>query len=264
MNTAALRRREVAPVLPMLVAQVRSVLLSYWRMPYFTVFSMVLPVMFFGFFGVPNVHQKIGAGSVTIGAYILASMAGYAMSNVLIYNIGIGVANQRARKLDLLQRATPLPGWVAIAGSMVGGLALAVSSLIVLLAFGAIVGVTMPLGHWFMLALAVVFGSLPMLGLGMALGYGAGANTAPALASLIYLPMAFASGLFIPLQQMPDFIQKIGPYLPLYHLGQLGYAVVGDANEDVWKAVLWTVGWSALLFAAAVRAYRMDQIRKFS
>jgi ABC-2 type transport system permease protein len=263
MSTAAAPRREVAPVLPMLWAQIKSGLIVYWRMPYFTIFSMVLPIMFFGFFGVPNIHQR-GPGSAILGAYILASMAGYAMSNVLIYNIGIGVANQRARKFDLLQRATPLPGWVAIAASMVCGLALAVSSLVVLLAFGAVVGVSMPLGHWFLLAVAVLFGSLPMLGLGMTLGYGTSSNTAPALASLIYLPMAFASGLFIPLQQMPDFIQKIGPYLPLYHLGQLGWSVVGGGTEDPWRALAWIVGWSVVLFGAAIRFYRVDQIRKFS
>src|SRR5437588_11677024 len=130
MSTAVAPRREVAPALPMLWAQVRSGLLIYWRMPYFTLFSMILPIMFFGFFGGPNLHQK-GPGAAMVGAYILASMAGYAMSNVLIYNIGIGVANQRARKFDLLQRATPLPGWVAIAASMISGLALAVSSLVV-------------------------------------------------------------------------------------------------------------------------------------
>jgi ABC-2 type transport system permease protein len=263
MSTAAAPRREVAPALPMLAAQVRTTLLIYWRMPYFTIFSMFLPIMFFGFFGLPNVHER-GPGGASYGAYVLASMAAYAVSNVLVYNIGIGMANQRARKLDLLQRATPLPGWVAIASSMAGGMALAVGALTALLVFGAVAGVTMPLGHWFLLVGAVLFGSLPMLGLGLTLGYAGGANTAPALASLIYLPMSFASGLFVPLQIMPSFIRTIAPYLPLYHLGQLGWGVVGGADESAWKAAAWIVGWSVVLFAAAARAYRVDQIRKFS
>jgi ABC-2 type transport system permease protein len=262
MSTATLRS-EVAPIQRMLVAQVWSVLLTYWRMPWFSLFSMVLPIMFFTFFGLPNVHSKM-AGGASVGAYVLASMAGYSMSNVLVYNIGIGQANARARKLDLLQRATPLPGWVALVAAMIGGLVLAVVSLIGLLIVGALGGVSMGLDRWLLLPAAVLIGSLPMLGLGMTLGYGSGPNLAPALASLIYLPMAFASGLFVPLQQMPDFIQKIGPYLPLYHLGQLGWSVVGHGDEPVSRALAWVGGWTIVLFALAVRAYRRDQNRKFA
>ena len=256
-------RRELAPILPMLFAQVWSVLLFYIRIPYFTIFSVGLPIMFFAFFGLPNLHQKMGA-NVSVGAYILASMAAYSMSNVLVYNIGIGQANQRARKLDLLQRATPLPGWIALASNMVGGISVALLGLIGLLVVGAVAGVSLPLDHWPLLTGAVIFGSLPMLGLGLLLGYGSGPNLAPALASLIYLPMAFASGLFIPLQQMPGVVQQIGPYLPLYHLGQLAWSVVGGANEPAWHAVAWIVGWGAVLLFAASRAFRVDQMRKFA
>jgi ABC-2 type transport system permease protein len=256
-------RRDAAPILPMLRAQVWSVLLFYIRIPYFTIFSVGLPIMFFCFFGLPKLHTTMTAG-VSVGAYVLASMAAYSMSNVLVYNIGIGQANQRARKLDLLQRATPLPGWIALAANMVGGIALALLGLVGLLAVGAIAGVSLPLERWALLVVAVVYGSLPMLGLGLLLGNGTGPNVAPALASIIYLPMAFASGLFIPLQQMPDFIQKFGTYLPLYHLGQLGWNVVGNADEPAWQAVLWVAGWSIVFLLAAARAFRIDQLRKFS
>ena len=261
--STAVARPEVAPISRMLWSQTRSVLLVYWRMPYFTIFSMVLPIMFFSLFGLPNIHKTIAPG-VTVGAYILASMAAYGMSNVLVYNIGIGQANQRARKLDLLQRATPLPASVAIVANLVGGLALAVVSLLGVLAIAAIGGVHLEAQRWVLLPLAVIFGSMPMLGFGLILGYGSGPNAAPALASLIYLPMAFASGLFIPLNQMPAFVQAIGHYLPLYHLGQLAWNTVGTSDEPVWQAAVWIAGWSAVLFGVAVRTYRLDQQRKFS
>lgn len=261
--STAMARPDVAPISRILWAQIRSVLLGYWRMPYFTIFSMVLPIMFFSFFGLPNIHNTMAPG-VTVGAYVLASMAAYGMSNVLVYNIGIGQANQRARKLDLLQRATPLPASVAIAANLVGGLALALVSLLGVLAVAAIGGVHLEAQRWVMLPLAVIFGSMPMLGFGLILGYGSGPNAAPALASLIYLPMAFASGLFIPLSQMPAFVQDIGRYLPLYHLGQLAWNTVGTSDEPVWQAAAWVVGWSIVLFGIAIRAYRVDQLRKFA
>jgi ABC-2 type transport system permease protein len=103
-----------------------------------------------------------------------------------------------------------------------------------------------------------------MLGLGLSLGYGGGENTAPALASIIYLPMAFASGLFIPLRGLPDIVQRIAPYLPLYHYGQLAWITVGAGDEALGKAVLGVAVWAVLLLGLAARLYRQDQLRKFA
>lgn len=261
--STAVARRELAPIPQMLGAQLWSVILGYLRNPMFTLFSMVLPVMFFCFFGLTNIHRHISE-SVTLGSYILASMSAYAMSNVLVYNIGINQATQRARKLDLLQRATPLPAGVAMLASIIGGLALAILALLPLMVVAAIGGVQMPVSHWLDLTGAVIIGAMPMLGLGMLIGYGSNPNVAPALASLIYLPMAFASGLFVPLSEMPSVIREVAHYLPLYHLGQLSWNAVGYGQEPVWQALAWIAGWTIVLFVAAARAYRLDQLRKFS
>ena len=57
---------DAAPLTGILVAQTRSTLLHYWRVPVFFVFSMALPVMFYLFFGLPFAHEKLpfasGAG----------------------------------------------------------------------------------------------------------------------------------------------------------------------------------------------------------
>ncbi|HUY97788.1 MAG TPA: ABC transporter permease [Verrucomicrobiae bacterium] len=251
--------------LPRLLAvQIRAVLLGYWRIPLFAIFTIGLPVMFFALFGLPRLHQEI-SHHVSVGAYILASLGAYAVSNVLVYNVGIGQAQTRARKLDLLQRASPLPGWVAIAATMVGGLVLATVALLVLLFVGAIAGVSLPLTHWLLLILALLYGAIPMLGLGLTIGYlGSSGNLAPALASLIYLPMAFASGILVPLSQLPSLVRAIAPYLPLYQVGQLGWNAVGGANESAGEAALWTAVWGVVLGGLAVWAYRRDQNRKFA
>ncbi|HVB53339.1 MAG TPA: ABC transporter permease [Candidatus Acidoferrales bacterium] len=251
--------------LPRLLAvQIRAVLLGYWRIPLFALFTIGLPVMFFAFFGLPRLHQEI-THHESVGAYILASLGAYAVSNVLVYNVGIGQAQTRARKLDLLQRASPLPGWIAIAATLVGGLVLATSALVVLLLVGALAGVSLPPTHWLLLVVALLYGAIPMLGLGLTIGYlGSSGNLAPALASLIYLPMAFASGILIPLTQLPALVTSIAPYLPLYQVGQLGWNAVGAANESALQAVFWTAVWGLVLGGLAVYAYGRDQGRKFA
>ena len=253
---------EVAPVGRMALKQVASVLTIYRRMPGFVAISMGLPVMFFLFFGLPNIGHRLPNGT-SVGAFILGSLGAYAVSNVVVYNVGIGVANQRARKFDVLQRATPLPSWVAVLANLVGGLVLALLSLLALFVVAGAGGVHMDLSTWATLLGWLLAGSLPMLGLGLAIGYGASANSAPAFASLLYLPMAFASGLFIPLHSLPDFVQKIAVYLPLYHYGQLAWNTVGAGDESIGRAILWIAVWSVILLSLAARAYRLDALRKF-
>jgi ABC-2 type transport system permease protein len=248
----------------MAVAQVRATLLYYWRVPTFFIFSMALPVMFYLFFGLPNAHRKLPDGT-TVGSLVMAHMGAYAVSSILVFNIGIGRANNRAQKLDLLQRATPLPGWIALLADTIGAIALSLVSLLVLFVFASLAGgVELGAADWATLTLRLIAGALPLLGLGLAIGYGSGPNAAPALSNLIYLPMSFASGLFVPLQQLPDFIGRIAPFLPTYHYAQMVDHGLSKTDETLPVAVAWLVAWGVVLFGLAARAYRADQARKFS
>jgi ABC-2 type transport system permease protein len=105
-----------------------------------------------------------------------------------------------------------------------------------------------------------------MLGLGMAIGYGVAATAAPAVVNIVYLPMAFLSGIFIPFSVLPSAIQRIGQVLPTYHYAQLGWNVLdhGVAQESTATALLWIAGWSVVLIGLAIRMYRLDESRKFS
>jgi ABC-2 type transport system permease protein len=125
-------------------------------------------------------------------------------------------------------------------------------------------GVRLPFETWLNLTFRLLIGAVPLIGLGMAIGYVAGLNSAPAVTNLIYLPMSFASGLFIPIAQLPSIVQKIAPYLPTYHYGQLAWNAVGAPTEAMSTAVMALVIWSVVLFGLALRFIRLDQSRKFS
>ena len=85
----------VAPVLPMLLAQTRSELVARWRVPAFSVTSLALPILFYTFFALPFARQTFPNG-VSVGAYLLASFAAYAVGSVMVYGFGINVAIERA------------------------------------------------------------------------------------------------------------------------------------------------------------------------
>jgi len=57
--------------------------------------------------------------------------------------------------------------------------------------------------------------------MGLAIGYFAGPNSAPAAINLIYLPLSFCSGLWVPYMFLPKLVRQIALALPPYHLSQL-------------------------------------------
>lgn len=257
-------RRELAPLWSVALAQVRAELTGYRRNPFFVLLSAVLPIFFFAIFGLTEGTAKLNA-NFTVTALIMGNMAAYSVSNFLVLNIGIGQASQRSQKLDLLQRATPLPPWIAITANAVGGLLIATLVVIVLFLFAAAAGgVHLSLLVYLNLLWRALLGAIPMLGLGLAIGYGFTGNVAPAVANLIYLPMSFLGGIFIPISIYPAWLQDIARVLPTYHYAQLVAGAVEAAKESLGTSLLWLLVWGVVLMGLGIRLYRLDQRRKFS
>jgi len=93
----------------------------------------------------------------------------------------------------------------------------------------------------------LVIGALPFCALGLAIGYVAGPNSAPAIVNVIYLPMSFASGLWIPIEYLPKFLQKIAPMLPPYHFAQLALAMIGVGKGSPLNRVIALISFTVSL-----------------
>ena len=76
--------------------------------------------------------------------------------------------------------------------------------------------------------------------------------------------MYFASGLFIPISQLPTFMRGVAPYLPAYHYGQVAWEAIGAPPDNpLWQSAAWLAGYAVVFAIIAVRAYRVDETRKF-
>lgn len=255
--------RGVAPLGGMLLAQTGAEMRMRWRVPAFSLTSLALPVVFFTFFGIP-VAGLTRPDGISVGAFLVASFGAYAVGSVMVYSFGIGVAVERGMKVDVLMRVMPVPPGVYLLAKVLTALFFSLVSLVVLVIYGVIVGgVTQPLPVWGEMVVRLLAGSVPFIGLGFAIGYVAGPHSAPAVANLVYLPMAFASGLFVPPNQLPGFVQAFAPYLPTYHYGQLVWGTFGASSQPLGVTIAWLAGYTVLFFALALRAYRGDEQRKF-
>jgi len=255
-----------APILPMLVKQSYAEFIKLVRIPAFSVTSIVLPAMFYAFIGLGQAGEPLFRGStVTFGQYFLASMALYGVANVMVLGFGISIANERGQKMDLLMKAMPLPAPVYFVAKAASALVIAFISILVLSVFALLAaGVRLDASQWVTLFSRAMVSSIPFIGLGFALGYLAGPNSAPAVTNLIYLPTAFASGLFFPLNLLPNFLQQIAPYLPLYRAAHLVWNSVGVAEDDISRDWVYLAGYTVAFFLLALYAYRRDQSHKFN
>jgi ABC-2 type transport system permease protein len=127
-----------------------------------------------------------------------------------------------------------------------------------------VAGVRLPPETWVSMAVRLLLGSLPFIGLGFALAYLCSPSAAPAVANLLFLVLAFGSGMLIRVDQMPDFLATISPYLPTYHYAQLAWGAIGAESESLLVAAAWLACFALAFFGIAAWAYRRETARKFA
>lgn len=206
------------------LAEAKAQLLATARVPAFAIPSLIFPAMFYLFFGV----IMGGRGpSLAAPTYLLATYATFGIIGPALFGFGVGLATERTSGELRLKQTTPMPAaayFIAkIVLSLVFGM-LIIASLYLLAA--GVAGVTLERGQWVGLAAVLLVGTLPFCAMGLAVGAWADAQASVAIVNLIYLPMAFLSGLWIPITVFPDIVHTIAQVFPAYHLSQLALKVI--------------------------------------
>lgn len=225
--------------------EIKYEFLKALRMPQYSLPTILFPIVFYLFFGV--VFGQRNAGGVKISEYLLATYGAFGVIGAALFGFGVSVAVERGQGWLEVKRITPMPIGAYFVAKLV--MAMIFSAIIVLLLM--IVGTTMggvtlePLEAIALLAVLVA-GSVTFCALGLALGFLTGPNSAAPVVNLIYLPMAFLSGLWVPIWGLPKAVQAIALWLPPYHFSQLALHVTGGSRGE---SVLGHIG---AMFAAAV------------
>jgi ABC-2 type transport system permease protein len=250
-----------ARVARMLRIEIGAELLKHLRLPIYAVSTIAFPVMFYLLFATMNA----GDGPVHVPTYMLATYGAFGVIGASLFSFGVSVAVERAQGWMRLKRASPLPGAVTVVARLANALVFSAIIVAVLIAAGTLVaGVRLTPGEIAALLGVQMLAALPFCVIGQALGYALGPNSAPVVINLAYLPMAFASGLWMPIDILPPFVQAIAPWLPAYHHGQLALASLGFAPADAVPghvaALLIT---TAIAGVAAVIAYRRASLATY-
>jgi ABC-2 type transport system permease protein len=212
----------------------------------FSISVIGFPVMFYLLFGVTNRHSEYAR-------YLLAGYSCFGAISSCLFGMGMGIALERAQGWLELKQASPLPRLAYLGAKTVSCTFFGLATLVVLLVLSATLGGVHLHSSEVLRLFAVIFaGSFPFAAMGLLVALIVPANSAPGIINLINLPMSFASGVWMPIDILPHWLQRIAPVLPTYHFAQLALNVFGFAKPGSmlthWEAL---IGFSCLMVGAA-------------
>jgi ABC-2 type transport system permease protein len=211
------------------------------RLRMYTASVLSFPIMFYVLFGlVLNAHQAIGGTAVPM--YLIGTYGPFGVMGASLFGTAAGLASDRGLGWLQVKRASPMPPFAYFAAKIVTSMIFSIIIVLALFALGfTLGGVRLPLIDFAKVLGTLALGSLPFSAMGLAVGYFTGPNSAPATINLIYLPMSFCSGLWVPIMFLPDIVKKIALALPPYHLSQLALGIVGagqhESNATHWEVL---------------------------
>ena len=220
-----------APALPIYLKETKYEFLKLFRTRSFSLSVIGFPVMFYVLFGVAN-RQAFEAGGFSVAKAMLGGYACFGTIGAALFGIGVGLASERAAGWLELKRASPMPPLAYLFGKCVTAIAFGLVIVAILIGIAvAFAGVHLrPVEVAKMLGMSAA-GAVAFASMGLLLALLVPANAVPGVVNLIYLPMSFLGGLWIPFRYMPHLVQKIALFMPTYHFAQLMLSSFGYGDH---------------------------------
>jgi ABC-2 type transport system permease protein len=222
--------------------------------------TMVMPAAFFLLFGLNSAYANQRYGHGNVSADVMISMALYG-AVIATTSGGAMVSIERAAGWSRQLRLTPLTPAAYVAMKAMTSLVLGLISVTIVYVVGGLTGKpSMPMYLWVVTALCVWLGSLLFAAFGLLLGYLLPTENVMQIMGLVMVLLAFAGGLFIPLDQYPHVFQELAKFTPLYGLNQLAHAPLKGGGVDGWWFVN-LLAWLIIFSAGAAWRFRRDTAR---
>ena len=258
LTTDATPRRTSAPGwVALLAEQVGHTQLMLWRNPSAVFFAVAFPVLLVAI--IPAVNgggDQLMDGGQSLGVFYAGTMAIYGTAVTAYVNMPQGMAEARDRGVLKRTGGTPLPAAALVAGRVVGALAVALLTGVVITVLAALMfRPTVPPGLPAAMALlAIAATCFAVVGLAvMTFVHSAQALTGVTLGTL--LPLAFISDIFVIGASFPPVLEGLSWVFPLRHASAaMSQALAPDpsgtglAPDHLAVLLLWTAG-AALVLA---------------
>jgi ABC-2 type transport system permease protein len=208
------------------VAQALLAIKVAMRVPRALVFTVAFPLVFLVLFN--SIFINGGDETATLPndlklsaqAYFTAGIVAYSVALSTFTTLAVSLTTQRERGQLKRYRGTPMPPWTFITGQVARATAQALVMTALLLLVGAVAyGVPIPGSTFPAFVLYVILGTATLCSLGIALSaFTPTPDAASTIAPFTVVMLAFFSGVWIPVDQLPTWLETVGKVFPLYHL----------------------------------------------
>jgi len=221
------------------------------RSPSFAVPFLLIPVLVYLLMGVVFFGDALSKDPKA-ATWMFAGLSAFGMMGPGLFGFGVAIAMEREHGLVQLKRALPAPRASYLIAKMCMALMFNTIIMITMIAAALFVArLHLSFGQLLPFALVNIVGALPFCALGLFVGVWVSGSAAPGIVNVVYLPMMWLSGLFIPL---PKSLQGAAPIWPAYHLLQLSLRALGQPSAGAaWVHAVVLIGLTIALPAVAVR-----------
>jgi ABC-2 type transport system permease protein len=199
-----------------------------------------------------------GTATLSGATYFVPSILAMALMQLGVF-AAIPLVQQREKLILKRIGATPLPRWTLVGSNVLLRLVIAAGQTVIILGIGIAAFKVQVTGSWALIAGIVALGALTFTSLGYVIAsFARTEEAANGITQVVQVPMMFLSGIFFPVELMPDWMRGVATVLPLTYLGDaLRQTMVGGSPFvplTVGLAIL--AGWLVVCLGISARFFR--------
>jgi len=249
-------RRPTSPFRRLLTTEAKL----FGREPILLFWGIVFPILLTVIIGLSSTHdrpdRKLG-GLRTIDVYVPVLMA-FVFAILVVQALPAIFAIYREKGILRRMSTTPVSPARLLLAQVIVQMAIVLAALVLIMVTARVAfNVTLP-KQGFGFVLALVLGGAALLALGAVIAaISSSSRVANGIGALVFFPMMFFAGLWVPRQRMPAALREIGDYTPLGAMvAAIQDSMRGDSPHFGHLAVL--AGYAILLTLAAIRWFRWE------
>src|SRR5512146_1545734 len=203
-------------------------------------------------------NQSLQTEQLSTVSYFVPSILAMALMQLGIF-ASIPLVQQREKLILKRLNATPLPRWTLVGSNIVVRLVIAAAQTALIVGIGiGVLGVQLT-GSWLAIVGLVALGAVTFVSIGYVIAsFARTEEAANGLTSIVQFPLMFLSGIFFPLEIMPEWLRSVATFMPLTYLGDaLRQTMVGGIPfQPLGVDVAVLAGWLAACLLISARFFR--------